>query len=160
MLDDERDERRWRVLWIGAMALLRAVGHVLRKVDGEDPRRRAEFDAAYKRWTDAEATEHAVFREFIDGERNRLVKEYSLNVIDSAKVGVAVVSLHDGGVADETTFLLDENLFRPVMRGFGTGEDARDVYRSAIEWWDSELSQLEVATNAANRRVVDAHKRS
>ena len=33
MLDAEREEQRWRVLWVGALALLRAVGHVLRKVD-------------------------------------------------------------------------------------------------------------------------------
>ena len=33
MLEEEEDEQRWRVLWAGAMALLRAVGHVLQKVD-------------------------------------------------------------------------------------------------------------------------------
>lgn len=37
MLDEEGDEQRWRVLWAGAMALVRAVGHVLQKIDGEDP---------------------------------------------------------------------------------------------------------------------------
>ncbi len=158
MLDDERDEQRWRVLWIGAMALLRTVGHVLRKVDGEDLRRREEFDAAYKRWKDAERAEHAVFREFIDNERNRLLKEYSLNVVDSAEVGVGVVSMQDGGVANETAFILDENLFRPVMEGFGAGEDARDVYRLALEWWDSELSQLEGAMNAAIRQSASGRE--
>lgn len=52
MLENEHDEQRWRVLWIGAMALLRVVGHVLRKVDGEIPRQRAVIDAAYRRWSD------------------------------------------------------------------------------------------------------------
>ena len=47
MLQDEEDERRWRVLWAGAMALLRTVGHVLRNVDGADPRVRPVVDAAW-----------------------------------------------------------------------------------------------------------------
>ena len=68
MLEDERGEQRWIVLWIGAMALLRAVGHVLRKVDGEIPRQRAAIDAAYQSWT-ARRPEHAVFRDFIEEER-------------------------------------------------------------------------------------------
>ena len=145
MLEDERDEQRWRVLWIGAMALLRAVGHVLLKVDGEIPRQRALIKAAYRRWKDDGRSEHSVFRRFIEEERNNILKEYRLNVVDSGEVGVAVVTGDPdaGCVTDETPFVLDENLFRPVTGSFGAGEDARDVYREAIKWWDTELSRLE-----------------
>ena len=152
MLENERDEQRWRVLWIGAMALLRAVGHVLRRADGETPRQRAAIDAAYRRWK-VSRSEHAVFREFIEKERNNILKEYRLNVVDSAELGLAVVTCDPdtGCVTDETPFVLDENLFRPMTGGFGAGEDARDVYRGAIEWWGTELSRLEAELDVSKR---------
>lgn len=150
MLEEERDEQRWRVLWIGAMALLRAVGHVLLKVDGETPRHRVLIDAAYRRWTDGRS-EHSVFRHFIEEERNNILKEYRLNVVDSGKVGVVIVAGDPdvGCVTEETPFVLDENLFRPVTGEFGVGEDARDVYREAVAWWDTELSRLEMELNSS-----------
>ena len=40
LLEEERDYRRWRVHWAAAVALVRAVGHVLDKVDGKDPVRK------------------------------------------------------------------------------------------------------------------------
>ena len=155
MLDEERDEQRWRVLWIGAMALLRAVGHVLQKVDGEVPDHRAAIDAAYKRWTNVQL-KHAVFRHFIEEERNNILKEYRLNVLDSGAIDLVVVYGDKDAdyVTDESPFVLDENLFRPVIDGFGVGEDARDVYREAIDWWDTELFHLEMELNSSQRQGV------
>ena len=127
-----------------------AVGHVFRNVDGEDPRRRTSITAAYQSWTSGRP-EHAVFREFINLERNNILKEYQLSVVDSAEVGVVIVDPHEEGGTDETPFILDENLFRPVTGEFGAGEDARDVYRLALEWWDAELSRLEATMKASNR---------
>ena len=148
MLEDEQDEQRWRVLWVGALALLRAVGHVLRNVDGQIPQTRAVIDAAYGGWT-AEHPEHLVFREFIEKERNNMIKEYRMNVLDSSESCVAVFFGDSDGryITDETPFVLDGNLFRPVMVGFGVGEDARDVYREAINWWRAELTRLEAVLN-------------
>lgn len=37
LLEDETDVQRWRIQWAAAVALIGAVGHVLDKVDGEDP---------------------------------------------------------------------------------------------------------------------------
>lgn len=152
MLEDVQDEQRWRVLWIGAMALLRAVGHILRKVDGEALQQVTVINAAYERWNAGQA-EHAVFREFIEKERNNILKEYRLSVLDSAEVGLAI-SVDDpnaGIVARDAPFVVDGNLFRPITDGFGTGEDARDVYRTAIEWWDVELSRLETELAGCGR---------
>ena len=152
MLEDEQDEQRWRVLWIGAMALLRAVGHVLRNIDGETPQRLTAIKAAYERWK-ADRSEHAVFYEFIDKERNNILKEYRLGVLDSAEVGLAILvdDPSAGNVASDAPFVVGENLFRPIIDGFGTGEDARDVYRTAIGWWDIELSRLEAELAGCGR---------
>ena len=149
MLDDERDEQRWRVLWVGALALLRAVGHVLQKVDGQTPRARAAIDAAYQNWKSRQP-EHRIFRDFIEKQRNNILKEYRMNVLDSAQVPVVVHS-DVGSITDETLFILDENLFRPVTEGFGADEDARDMYREAIGWWETELSRLEAVLASSDR---------
>lgn len=153
MLEDEHDEQRWKVLWVGVMTLLRTVGHVLRKVDGEIPSQRAEIDAAYVRWKDVQS-KHAVFWRFIEKERNNILKEYRLNVHDSEAVGLAVViaSTDTDCVAYETPCVLDENLFRPVTDGFGAGKDARDVYREALDWWDAELTRIELKLKALPRQ--------
>ena len=139
MLEDERDEQRWRVLWVGALALVRAVGHVLWKVDGRIiPEAREAMKAAYGSWK-SKQSEHLVFREFIEKERDNILKEYRMNVLDSSEVAVVVGDPEAG----YTTDILDENLWRPRAEGFGVGEDARDVYGEAIRWWDEQLTRLE-----------------
>ncbi len=153
MLEDERDEQRWRVLWIGAMALLRAVGHVLQKVDGENPRQRVAIDAAYRRWKDGKS-KHAVFWQFIEKERNNVLKEYCMNVYDSETIGLVVITGNTDADfhTHEPPCDLDENLFRPITGGFGAGEDARDIYREALDWWDAELSSIELEWKALSRQ--------
>ena len=149
MLENEEDDRRWRVLWAGAMALLRTVGHVLRNVDGEHPRVRPAVDAAWARWK-GDRSSNAIFWEFIEEERNNILKEYRFSVLDSTEVGLGVVAVQgdqDSGYAAShvTPVALGENLYRPLVDGFGMGEDARDVYGEALRWWDAELTHIEAA---------------
>ena len=113
MLEDEEHEQRWRILWVAAMALVRSVGHVLRNVDREDPQAQPLIDVAWDRWH-AERSANEIFWEFIENERNNILKEYQFSVLDSAVVGLAVVdgSEESGhALAYET---LPDNLFRPV----------------------------------------------
>jgi hypothetical protein len=147
MLEDERDEQRWRVLWVGALALVRAVGHVLGNVDGRIPEARDAIKAAYGSWKSKQRPEHLVFREFIDRERNNILKEYRMNVLDSSEVAVVAGDSEAG----YTTDTLDENLYRPTEEGFGVGEDARDVYREAIGWWDEQLARLEAVVKQSDQ---------
>ena len=146
MLDDERDGQRWRVLWVGALALVRAVGHVLWNVDGRIPEAREAIKAAYGSWK--AKPEHLVFREFIERDRNNILKQYRMNVLDSSEVAVVVGDPEEAGY---TTGILDENLYKPMKEGFRVDEDARDVYREAIQWWDEQLTRLEAALNRADQ---------
>ena len=143
MLEEEVDGQRWRVLWVGAMALLRAVGHVLKKVDGGNAAVRPFVDAAYDRWkTDRLA--NVIFWEFIEKSRNNILKEYRFEVLDSAEVGLVVLGRSYGRSASgEELFTVGENLYRPLTEGLGEGEDARDIYREAVSWWDAELACME-----------------
>lgn len=148
MLQAEPDPDRWRIHWAGGVALLRAVGHVLLNVDQKADAELAHVaDAAHRRWRSADSA-HTVYREFILEERNNILKEYRSKVhpLDNVPAVIRLTLMdpetgeihHVGQQAD-----LDENLFRPLLEGYGEGEDARDVFEEAIDWWERELAAIE-----------------
>ncbi|HMN39065.1 MAG TPA: hypothetical protein PKD49_15325 [Hyphomicrobium sp.] len=120
----------------GAVTLIRAVGHVLDKIDGADPELKIASSVAFKRWKLGQGDD-AIFTQFIEAERNTILKEYSFQPDLDEVVPVAISG------ADELTGCLDENLFRPMIDGYGCGEDARDVYFEAISWWEKQLAEIE-----------------
>lgn len=150
MMQDEADADRWRVHWAGGVALLRAVGHVLLNVDQAADEKLAQIaNAAHRRWKSDDPA-HAVYREFILKERNNILKEYRSKVHPLETVSVAIRLTLVNPQTGEISYLdqaadLDENLFRPLVEGYGEGEDARDVFKEAADWWDSELSAIELA---------------
>lgn len=149
MLEEETDQPRWRVHWAAAVALARAVGHVLDKVDGRDPLTKQLADAAFKRWKSA-APEHKIFREFIEHERNSILKEYRFRYHPLQEVQMAVNYTLQHPITGETVqavevFPLGDNIYRPLLDGWREGDDARDVLSDAVEWWEAELSALEFA---------------
>ena len=149
LLEKETDYRAWRVHWVGALALIRAVGHVLHKVDGIDKDVRKASSVAYKGWT-GKAPEHEIFRRFIDDERNNVLKNYSFNLhpLDEVDVNVRLTLQHPE--TGELSYLdqvvpIGENMYRPITEGYGEGEDARTIYREAIDWWHNELDAVDRA---------------
>jgi hypothetical protein len=147
MLESEKDLRRWRIVWVGSMALIRAVGHVLHKVDGDHRVIRQVLNEFYEHWKTYE--EHEIFREFVEYERNNLLKEYRSDIHPLDEIPVAVqVSLAPlaGGdpVAAAFVFNLDENIFRPMLEGRWEGIDCREVYSDAIAWWTSQLDGIDL----------------
>lgn len=95
-----------RVRWLAALALLRSVGHVLDKVDGS---RSTHLRAAINtRWVEVRSgTLHdQIFHDFIERERNMLLKEYRADdrlvqyradndVADALLVGTEIMSRSD-----------------------------------------------------------------
>jgi hypothetical protein len=147
LLEDETDLRRWRLHWVAAVTLLRAVGHVLEKVDGTAQAVKSASRAAFTRWK-SDAPEHEIFREFIERERNTILKEYEFNLHPGEEVEVAIPvrlqRVSDGAIVEAATiFPLDNNIYRPLMDGFREGDDARDVLSDAITWWDEQLTLIE-----------------
>ena len=136
MMEKESNADRLRVLWIGSLALLRMVGHVLYKVDAEDPIISARLDHCWPKFKS-----HPIFDKFINDSRNRALKEYSLDLYDESTV--VVVSTDENG--RELPKLFNNCMFMPLLDGFMAGEDGRDVYRGAIDWWDSVLTEVESA---------------
>lgn len=142
MLEEVEDLRRWRVLWAGSAALLRAVGHVLKKVDGADPRIGFVVDQRYRSWQ-SERQANAIFWDFIEEERNNVLKEYQFGMSLEEEIPLLVQSRTLNDEAEGCVFQVGENLYRPLLTGHGAGEDARDVYREALEWWQRELTTIE-----------------
>lgn len=143
LLEDETDTQRWRVHWVGAVALIRAVGHVLDKVDGKSDTELGRLaNVRFTRWK-LGAGDDRIFVQFIDRERNNILKQYAFGVDTSEVVPVAVISIAHGHPPNvDGAFDLDENLFRPVIWD-GAVEDARDLYSQAIEWWKHALDELD-----------------
>lgn len=157
MLEAEQDLTRWRVHWAGALALLRAIGHVLRKVDGADSKVGRQVEIAFSRWKSQRA-ENAIFWEFIDQERNNILKEYQFNLHPLDHVDVAVIMTvqqpETGAMLQvPNVFPIGENIYRPVLDGYGEGNDARDVYQEALDWWDAELGAIESAIADQSRQA-------
>ena len=73
--------------------------------------------------------------DFIERERNNILKEYEFGYAPEESVGV----VFDGGYLH----FLDENMYRPMNAGYGRNEDARDVYREAIAWWQARLDEID-----------------
>lgn len=147
MLEGEENFEHWRVHWAGALALLRAVGHVLVKVDGEDEKLRVLIDAAYGCWK-TNRTDNAIFWNFIEEERNNVLKEYKFNLDPREEIDVVIMpAVQQPGIdrlsQDPQVFQIGGDIYRPIVDGFGKGEDAREIYREALDWWNAQLTLLE-----------------
>ena len=91
-----------------------------------------QFHSKSASWK-ADRARHAVFWEFIENERNQVLKQYELGFLPGT-VAVAV----DGEV-----FQLGDTLFSPMSAGPYAWEDCRDVLAEAVEWWQVQLNQVE-----------------
>jgi hypothetical protein len=140
LLEVEESTERFRVIWVASVALSRAVGHVLQKVDSNtSPQLKTVILQMYESWK-ADPETHRVFFEFIEDERNSVLKEYEFGFMSGP---VDLVVLPDGPSAT-----LADNLFCPLSSGRFAGEDCRDVLELAINWWQMQLGQIDRAAAA------------
>lgn len=134
MLQEESRPASFRVLWVAGVALARAVGHVLQKVDCEKDRAvSVAVGKAYASWK-ADRLSNTIFWDFIEEERNQVLKQYEVGFF-AGPVDV---------VADDQVHTLDDHLFCPLTDGPFAGEDCRDILLQAIEWWERQLTAVEV----------------
>ena len=134
MMEVETDLRRLRVLWIGSLAMLRMVGHVLDKVDGKDPAVRAAINS---RWPTLKR--EPIFEHFINSRRDLALKEGEIDLFDQSSINVMMES----PAGSKRLATIEDCLFMPLQHGFRAGEDGRDVFRDALDWWDAVLEELE-----------------
>ncbi|MCB1560809.1 MAG: hypothetical protein KDI75_06905 [Xanthomonadales bacterium] len=135
LLEVEERPEQFRVLWVAGVALARAVGHVLNKVDSSrSAELRRAISIAYS-GCKAERKLHRVFFDFILDERNSVLKEYEFGFL-SGPTEVLIVPVGH-------TEILDQQLFCPLVSGHFAGEDCRDVLGMAIDWWHTHLDAID-----------------
>lgn len=136
-VEEAETNQQFRLRWVALVALLRTVGHVLHKVDGfSNPDVQREVELAWARWK-AHRQEHAIFWDFIEEERNSILKAYEFGT------NILEVEQLVGSQDPEELVLIDAALFRPLSDGAFAGQDGRDVARDAITWWEQQLSDIQ-----------------
>ena len=139
--EEKMESATWRVHWVGCLALLRAVGHILHKVDGEeDTKHRDVITAKWDDWC-ADKRANAIFWDFIKAERDHLLKEYKFGVEPAP---IAVVD-NEGRLLITNTgeaLVTGNDFFRLSHVGFENRE-GRDVIDEANEWWRKQLDDIE-----------------
>jgi hypothetical protein len=117
----------------------------------DDPVVRQVAAAAFRRWKGVDPA-HEIFREFIERERNNLLKEYHSDVHPLGEVVLVAVerTVQPGGGGPSVTLdrvtEIGENIYRPMLEAPWEGDDARDVLREAIDWWDKQLYAIDMET--------------
>jgi hypothetical protein len=134
----------WRTRWTAMVALLRSVGQVLHQIDAA---RSAELkEPIAKAWAELKRTkpEPRIFWEFIEQERNSILKAYEVGVRLNTTIrpGTLHMSLSGqdwSGPSGPTTY---EAFMRSGVYG---GRDALEVCREAIAFWQGYLDRIEAA---------------
>ena len=132
----------WRIDWCLVLTLLRAVGHVLDRVDGKASAIVKQVQS--KHWSDWE--QERVFSDFIKLGRDNLVKEYEIN---NEKKGGGLLKAPGGGlVRAPNGGILAVPTRRLISHGHFKGQRAAATAHQAIEWWDAKLSLIEAELEA------------
>lgn len=138
---EREDISGWRVHWVATITLLRAIGHVLDKVDGAtNDQAKAIIKGSWYRWHN-EAKEHIIFHGFIDKERNNILKNYEFG---AAPEPIYIVDNEGNkiGTNDGDLIVMQQEFFRLSLPDF-KDRDGREVIQDAISWWDAELKIIE-----------------
>jgi uncharacterized phage-associated protein len=132
-LENEEDEFRFRTAVIAAITLLRTVGHALRKVDAaRNPELKPIVEQRYAAWK-ADPDRARIFFEFIEQERNLILKEYEVRIEFSPMITTSEAT---------HAWRVGSNIFCPVASGHYAAQDVRDVLREAVAWWAAELNRI------------------
>lgn len=139
-----------RVSWVAILTLLRAVGHVLDKVDGKASPAMAQAVAEWWKAMNASKPEPAIFWQFIEGARNRVVKLYEHGiwrqlVLEGPEhkgkpttIWVDQANSRGGKVTSE-----DGHVISQLAHGPFAGRVERDVALEACKWWHEVLDGLD-----------------
>ena len=145
-LEDLRSEPRglqWRTRWAAAVALLRAVGHILKNVDHQSSRAMAVAIDAEFAALKATKPEPAIFWQFIDQERNNILKSYKPSAKQNVTIQVPtiVVNRHtrEAWMEGETEVAYDH----VMSDGPFQGRDPREIVAQAVVWWREYLDRVD-----------------
>lgn len=132
------DHQHWRLYWIAGIAMLRAVGHVLDKVDSKhsDLSKRIISDW----WAANKLKNPAIFFEFIEDERNSILKVYKFGAV---AYPVTSSTISDRGLSYSE--LVEKYGERKIIVWGDEQRDGIELTGYALRWWEDELRVIEQA---------------
>lgn len=139
--------RDWRRKWILAVVLLRTVGHVLDKVDGA---RSATYRKAINNWwfaLKASKPDPAIFWQFIEEERNSILKEYQTAAGQGVTVQLTGVEINPQTGEQKVGPPKPAIYHYTFNSGPYKDKDQRHVLADALAWWEQQLDTIDRAAN-------------
>jgi hypothetical protein len=145
----------FRISWISVITLLRAIGHVLEKVDAN---RSPEMKLAISsKWCELKSTkpDPEIYWEFIEKERNRFLKNYQHGIQRSitakgpecrGKKSVIKFDVANSRGGRVTTTELPSST---ISNGVFSGRNERDVAWEAYDWWCKYLDDIDELAKSA-----------
>jgi hypothetical protein len=146
----------FRASWFAVVGLLRAVGHVLLKVDAStDPKLASAVETCWAELNRSKP-DPVIFWGFIDSERNRFLKNYEHGItrvrifrtssphnvlaldLANAEKGVQLLSVR---VPDDVQ---DRSIVSVLSDGPFAGTPEIEVATRAIDWWEQYLARIEM----------------
>lgn len=130
-----------RMAWISCLTYLRAVGHVLDKVDGGRSKWLREAGARKYDECKQDRFGNLIFWEFIEAERNILLKEYQSSIWEKSPT-----QTYGNGKPTHLDILIGTDVFKPM-----------DAVQASLNWWEQYLDGVEelarsLRTQAKNNR--------
>ncbi len=132
--NEDDEDGNWLVYLVAAIALVRAVGHVLIKIDGQKEAKIGDF--LKRNWPSWKQED--IYCHFIEEERNNVLKAYQFPaepVFLATKSGKRLTS------KSGAYFVSPRHMC--MTSGFYKGRHIMDLFEDAISWWDSKLQQVE-----------------
>ena len=139
----------FRISWIAIVTLLRAIGHVLEKVDADaSPAMRV---AVNKKWKQLQQSKPSpeIFWGFIEEERNRFLKNYEHGIVRELVTKGPVIngvrtSIHiNVGDGRGGEIGPGKELSSVISSGPFAGQSERKVAWQAYDWWESYLDEVD-----------------
>lgn len=143
LMDLENDPQSFRVLWVASLSLLRAVGHVLKKIDAESDSFIQQAVSKHYVYLKSLKSEPHIYWDFIESERNILLKEYELGFLEGSVSVVLQPNME--------TYEIGDHLYCPMISGPFEGIDCRDLISDAIEWWEAQLEWVVKSSQGLNK---------
>jgi hypothetical protein len=142
-LNNEPQSELWRLRWVGLVVLLRAIGHVLNKVDREvNPEGRIVIDNAWEELRGSKP-EPKIFWKFIEDERNNILKAYNFGPRTNITVRPGTILVNQ--VTRKISSLPSSpTTFEHIMSsGAFKGKDSLQLCSEAITFWEEYLSCID-----------------
>jgi hypothetical protein len=143
------DYQQAKIMWFSCITLLRAIGHVLHKVDAKffNSELKIELDRHFQCWKSSDP----IFKDFIEKERNLILKEYDATVeIKECEEVVDLISSDGFRLFSSDGFQLKARTTLKSLvkaKGYCEGESPISILNEAIEWWDENLVLFESKIN-------------